>query len=138
MDMNKAFFLKKEQEKPRWKVIDARGQVLGRLATEVADILRGKHVPEYTPHSDAGDYVVIVNADQIVLSGSKWTEKTYDSYSGWIGGLKTATARELGSVRVIELAIQRMLPKSKMGKAVIKKLRIYKGAEHPHHGQVTA
>jgi len=136
MDMNRAFFLKKEQQKPRWKVVDARGQVLGRLATRVADMLHGKHVPTYTPHSDAGDYVIIINANEMILSGNKFTHKEYHTYSGWMGGLKTKKAHELGYPRLFELAVERMLPKSKMGRAIIKKLRIYEGAEHPHTAQM--
>ena len=132
MDMNRAFFLRKEDQKPKWRVIDARGKIVGRLATEVADILRGKHVPTYTPHADAGNYVVIINAKDVVFTGKKWEQKTHYTYSGWQGGEKSQTMQELGGVKVLELAIERMLPKSKMGRANIKKLRIYEGAEHPH------
>ncbi|HEX2977779.1 MAG TPA: 50S ribosomal protein L13 [Candidatus Babeliales bacterium] len=136
MDMNKAFYLRKEDQKPKWHVIDARGKIVGRLATKVADILHGKHVPIYTPHSDAGDYVVIINAKDVVFTGKKWQQKTHYTYSGWMGGQKSATMEELGAVKVLELAIERMLPKSKLGRSVIKKLRIYEGAEHPHIAQM--
>ena len=139
MDMNKAFFLKKEARKPQWIKIDAQGQILGRLATRIADILRGKHIPAYTPHTDAGDYVVIINAKDIALTGNKWKDKTYDRYTGWMGGLKTRTAEELllkHPTDMIELAVKRMLPKSKMGRAQIKKLKVYADAEHPHIAQV--
>jgi large subunit ribosomal protein L13 len=139
LDMNKAFFLKKENRKPRWKVIDARGKVLGRLATQVADMLRGKHVPSYTPHTDGGDYVVIINAQDVVLTGNKLETKKYATYSGWIGGYKEKTAVEIQAKNpalIIELAVKRMLPKTKMGRTVIKKLKVYAGAEHPHQAQI--
>lgn len=139
MDMNKAYFRRKEDREPRWIEIDATGKILGRLATEVADMLRGKHTPSYTPHTDGGDYVVIINADKIVLSGNKLDTKIYDSYTGWIGSYTTITARDMmkkDSTHVIELAVKRMLPKSKMGKAVIDKLKIYAGDKHPHQAQM--
>ncbi|MEX0940006.1 MAG: 50S ribosomal protein L13 [Candidatus Babeliales bacterium] len=140
MDFNKAFFLKKEEHKPRWVVKNAQGRVLGRLATEIADQLRGKDKPIYTPHSDAGDYVVVINAKDIVLTGNKWEDKIYDRYTGWVGGYKTITAEELMKkhpTRIIELAVKRMLPKNKLGRAMFKKLRIYAGAEHPHRAQIS-
>lgn len=140
-DMNKTFFLKKEERKPKWVHFDAKGKILGRLATQIADILRGKHTPSYTPHTDGGDYVVVVNAKEVVLSGNKMETKTYDSYSGYIGGLSTRTAREImekNPAEIIELAVKRMLPKTKMGKAVIKKLKIYPGPEHPHKAQLSS
>ena len=139
--MNKAFFLKKEDRKPSWKVIDAKGKILGRLATKIADILCGKHKAIYTPHTDAGDYVVVVNAKDVVLSGKKMTIKQYDSYSGYIGGLSSMTAQEMMDkypTRIIELAVKRMLPKTKFGKAAIKKLKIYAGPEHPHKAQLSS
>lgn len=139
MDMNKAFFLKKEDEKPNWVVIDAKDQVLGRLATRVADILRGKDRPQYTPHADAGDYVVIINAQDIVLTGNKWNDKIYTTYSGYFGGKKEITAKDLNAkhpTRVIELAVERMLPKNRLSRQLMRKLRIYTGEEHPHKAQV--
>lgn len=139
MDMNKAFFLKKEDEKPNWVVIDAKDQVLGRLATRVADILRGKNRPQYTPHADAGDYVVIINAQDIVLTGNKWNDKIYTTYSGHFGGQKEMSAKDLTAkhpTRVIELAVERMLPKNRLSRQLMRKLRIYTGAEHPHQAQV--
>lgn len=141
MDMNKAFYLRKEDRNPKWVEVDAEGQKLGRLATKIADILRGKHKPEYTPHTDAGDYVVVLNADKIVLSGQKRTQKEYPFYSGYIGGLKIRTAQELLEKHpdwVIRLAVKRMLPKSKLANAMIKKLKVYTTAEHPHKAQVAA
>ena len=139
MEMNKAFFLKKEDRKPQWRVIDAKDQVLGRLATMVADVLRGKDKPEYTPHTDTGDYVVIINAKDVKLTGDKWKKKIYDRYSGWIGGYKETTAeqvREKFPARIIELAVQRMLPKNKLSRQIIKKLKVYAGAEHPHTAKI--
>ncbi len=137
--MNKAFFLKKEDEKPNWVVIDAKDQVLGRLATRVADILRGKNRPQYTPHADAGDYVVIINAQDIVLTGNKWNDKIYTTYSGWFSGKKEISAKDLTAkhpTRVIELAVERMLPKNRLSRQLMRKLRIYTGAEHPHKAQI--
>jgi len=139
MDMNRAFFLKKEARKPEWIVIDATGQVLGRLATQIANRLRGKDKAYFTPHTDSGDYVVIINADKIVLTGNKWEDKTYDRYSGWIGGLKTLTARQLQEKRpdqIIELAVKRMLPKNILSRYILRKLRVYAGPEHPHFAQI--
>lgn len=139
LDMNKAFFLKKEDRNPRWKVIDARGLVIGRLATQIADILRGKHLPSYTPHTDGGDYVVVINAQEAVFTGNKWETKKYATYSGWMGGYKEKTAGDIlkkDPAMIIELAVKRMLPKSKMGRAVIKKLKVYAGQNHPHTAQV--
>lgn len=140
MSMNRAFFLRKEDRKPQWIKIDATGLVLGRLATRVADILRGKNKPFYTPHTDGGDYVVITNAQDIKLTGNKRQSEVYEFYSGWIGNRKEVTLGDMmkkDPTRVIELAVKRMLPKSKMGRGVIKKLKIYSGAEHPHKAQVT-
>lgn len=136
MDMNRAFLLRKEDKKPRWVTLDAKGQVLGRLATKIADILRGKNKPFYTPHTDSGDYVIILNAKDIVLTGNKKETKIYDRYSGWMGGYKTRTAGQLQPKELIELAVKRMLPKNKLNDAIFKKLRIYADNEHPHHGQV--
>lgn len=139
MDMNRAFFLRKEDRDPQWIKIDARGLVLGRLATRVADILRGKNKPYYTPHTDTGDYVVITNAQDIMLTGNKRESTVYEFYSGWIGNRKEVTLgrmMEKDPTKVIELAVKRMLPKSKMGRAQLKKLRIYTGDAHPHKAQV--
>lgn len=140
MDMNKAFFLRKENRKPKWRVIDAEGKVLGRLATEVADSLRGKNKVDYTPHTDGGDYVVIVNAEKVKLTGKKLKQKEYKSYSGWIGGLKVRTASELLNThptRIIEFAVKRMLPKNRLSREMFKKLKVYAGNEHPHKAQVS-
>lgn len=139
MDMNRTFFLKKEDEKPKWRVIDANGEILGRLATQIAEMLRGKDKAIYTPHSLAGDYVVIINADKIKLTGNKLEGKVYERYSGWIGGYKTETAKEVLNKhpeRIIEHAVKLMLPKNKLNKEFMRRLKVYAGAEHPHQGQV--
>lgn len=139
MDMNKCFVLKKNTEKAVWHHIDASGQVLGRLATQIATILRGKDKPEYTPHSDSGDYVVVTNCDKIVLTGDKFTDKIYRSHSGYRSGLKERSAREIMEKKpamIIEKAVQGMLPKNKLNRAIIKKLKVYAGSEHPHVAQL--
>ena len=121
-----------------WFVIDAQDQVLGRLATRVATVLRGKHKPTFTPHVDTGDYVVVINAANVKLTGNKLDAKKYRRYSGFIGGLKSSTAREVlekDPTRVLRQAVKGMLPKNKLGSALISKLKIYPGAEHPHAGQ---
>lgn len=139
MDMNKLFFKRVEDREPQWRIIDATDKVVGRLATDIADALRGKDKPEYTPNIDCGDYIVVINTDKLKFTGDKLEKKTYDWYTGYIGGLKTLTAKEMmkkDSTRVLELAVERMLPKTKMGRAVIKKLKLYSKAEHPHMAQL--
>lgn len=139
MSMNKAFVLKKEERQPQWHVLDAKDQILGRLATKVADMLRGKDKPYYTPHTDSGDYVVVINAEQVALSGSKREDKEYIRHSDWMGGKKVLTAKEMFEkhpTKVIELAVKGMLPKNKLNKEIIKKLKVYVGSEHPHKAQV--
>ncbi len=121
-----------------WYVVDADDMVLGRLATRIATVLRGKHKPTFTPHVDTGDYVVVVNAANVKLSGNKLDAKKYYRYSGFVGGLKTATAREVlekDPARILRQAVKGMLPKNKLGSELISKLKIYPGAEHPHAGQ---
>lgn len=142
MDMNKAFFLRKEDVNPQWRVIDAKGKVLGRLATQIAEILRGKDHSTYTPHTDSGDYVVVINASEIVLTGNKWEDKEYTSYSGYVGNKKFKSAREVfqkDPARLIEAAVKRMLPnqaKSKLSKQILGKLKVYAKSVHPHIAQV--
>lgn len=139
MDMNKSFVLKPNDCTHGWQVIDASGQVLGRLATQVADILRGKDKPEYTPHMDAGDYVVIINCEKIILTGNKWEDKIYASFSGWRGGLKERTAKDVFAkdpTALIKSAVKGMLPKNKLNRQIIKKLKVYVGSEHGHAAQV--
>jgi large subunit ribosomal protein L13 len=125
----------------QWQVLDAEGQTLGRLATRAASLLRGKHNPRYTPHMDCGDYVVIVNAEKIHVTGRKASQKMYYRHSGYPGGLKEETLERLlkrRPERVVELAIQGMLPHTALGRAMYKKLRVYKGPSHPHQGQLAA
>jgi large subunit ribosomal protein L13 len=122
----------------RWWVVDAEGKTLGRLATEVARILRGKHKPMYTPHLDTGDHVVVLNASKVRLTGKKADQKTYFRHSGYMGGERHIPFQRMLSghpERVIELAVKGMLPKGALGRAMRKKLRVYAGSEHPHHGQ---
>jgi large subunit ribosomal protein L13 len=139
MDMNKTFFLAKEARNPRWHMIDASDKVLGRLCTQVATLLRGKHKAVYTQHTDAGDYVVITNCDKIRLTGKKWTDKMYSSFSGYRGGLKEIAARDLFAKdprRLIMLGVRGMLPKNKLNRAILKKLKVYVGDKHPHAAQL--
>ncbi len=121
-----------------WFVVDADGATLGRLAAEIAHRLRGKHKPEYTPHVDTGDYIVVLNADKIRVTGDKGKKKIYYSHSGYPGGLKSISfdqLREKAPERVIETAVKGMLPKNPLGRAMFRKLKVYAGAEHPHAAQ---
>lgn len=139
MDMNKTFFLRKEDVKHKWHVIDASDQVLGRLATNAANLLRGKGKAVYTPHANCGDYVIVTNCKKIVLTGNKWKDKKYKTYSGYRGGLKVLSAEEVFEkepAKIIKLAIKRMLPKNKQSREIIKRLKIYTGNEHPHAAQI--
>ena len=122
----------------RWYVVDADGQVLGRIATEIARILRGKHKPIFTPFLDCGDHVVVVNAEKIVLTGEKWNDKWYRRHTGYPGGLKEIRARRLlreHPTRLLEQAVRGMLPKTSLGRQMGTKLRVYAGPEHPHEAQ---
>jgi large subunit ribosomal protein L13 len=122
----------------KWFLVDAQGQVLGRLATQVATILRGKHKVTFAPHLDVGDHVVVVNAADVRLTGRKMTDKLYRWHSGYIGGLREVTAERMlksHPERVIEWAVQGMLPKTRLGRAMAKKLKVYRGTEHPHAAQ---
>ncbi|GAB4115817.1 MAG: 50S ribosomal protein L13 [Gammaproteobacteria bacterium] len=121
-----------------WYVIDAENKTLGRLATEVARRLRGKHKPEYTPHVDTGDYIVIVNAEKVAVTGNKLADKMYYRHTGYIGNLKSTNLADLLAKhpeRVIEIAVKGMLPKNPLGRAMYRKLKVYAGAEHPHTAQ---
>ena len=141
MDMNKAFFLKAESKTERWQVLDAEGQVIGRLATRIADILRGRNKVTYTPHADSGDYVVVINAEKMVFTGNKLKGKIYQRYTGWIGNMKEFTAEQMMDKdpgHVLHLAVKGMLPKTIQSRAQLRKLKVYVGAEHPHHGQIAA
>jgi large subunit ribosomal protein L13 len=125
----------------KWHVIDADGVVLGRLAAQVADILRGKNKPVYTPHLDAGDFVVVVNAEKVVVTGKKETDKMYMSYSGWKGGEKFRTVAGLRASqpeKLIHHAVRGMVPKNRLGRVLLTKLKVYKGKDHPHAAQQPA
>jgi len=130
--------IRKEDVVHKWYIVDAENQVLGRLASEVAKILRGKHKPLYTPHVDAGDYVIIINADKVVLTGNKWSQKLYRWHTGYPGGLRETTAekmRQRWPERIVEYAVRGMLPKTKLGQAMFRKLKVYAAATHPHRAQ---
>lgn len=122
----------------KWYVVDAEGQTVGRLAAEVAKVLRGKHKPTFTPHVDTGDHVIVINADKVVFTGKKLTQKTYFRHSGYPGGTTfTAAGKMLATrpERVIEIAVKGMLPKNRLGAQMYRKLNVYAGAEHPHAAQ---
>ena len=134
----KTFMAKSQEVNRKWYVVDANGLTLGRLATEVASVLKGKGKPTYTPHVNCGDYVIVVNADKIVLTGKKWDEKLYRSHSEYNGGLRTYTAKELMDrfpTRIVEKAIYGMLPHTKLGDQMRSLLFVYAGSEHPHQAQ---
>jgi len=134
----KSYWAKPDEIEKKWFVLDAENKVLGRLATEVATILMGKHKPTYTPSIDTGDFIVIVNAEKFAVTGNKMEAKKYYRHSGYLGGIKERTLKEQlekAPEEVIRMAVRRMLPKTKMGRAMIKKLKIYTGAEHPHAAQ---
>ncbi|HEX7240866.1 MAG TPA: 50S ribosomal protein L13 [Longimicrobiaceae bacterium] len=134
----KTYSVKAGEIEHRWFVVDAEGKILGRLATEIARVLRGKHKPTYTPHLDTGDYVVVINADKVQLSGRKADQKTYFKHTGYMGHEKFIPFRsmlEKHPERVIELAVKGMLPKNALGRQMRDKLKVYAGAEHPHQAQ---
>lgn len=129
---------KKETVERKWHVVDAEGEVVGRLCSKIASVLRGKHKPSYTPHVDTGDYVIVINADKIRFTGAKMDQKEYITYSGYPGGQKRVVAREMlrkKPIKVVENAVKGMLPKNRLGRAMYKKLFVYEGAEHPHQAQ---
>ncbi len=129
---------KVKMDERKWHVIDADGAVLGRLAVQVADILRGKNKPVYTPHLDAGDFVVVINAEKVRLTGKKETDKEYMTYSGWKGGEKYATVEQIRAKRpelLIERAVKGMIPKNRLGRVLLTKLKVFKGPKHPHAAQ---
>lgn len=136
--MKNTFMQRKEDVVRDWYVIDAEGMTLGRLATKVATVLRGKHKPTYTPHIDGGDNVIVVNAEKVNLTGNKLDDKIYYNHSGYTGGLRERTAREMIEkypVEMIERAVKGMLPKGRLGRQMYKKLFVYVGSEHPHAAQ---
>lgn len=134
----KTFSAKPAEVKRDWYVIDATGKTLGRLATEVARRLRGKHKPEYTPHVDTGDYIVIVNAEKVHVTGNKFNDKMYYQHSGYPGGMKSTSFEKMiqkSPERVIEIAVKGMLPKNPLGRAMYRKLKVYAGPDHTHSAQ---
>lgn len=134
----KTFIAKPETAEHNWFVVDAAGKTLGRLATEVARRLRGKHKPEFTPHVDTGDYIIVINAEKITVTGNKAQDKMYERYTGYPGGSKSISFEKLQAKfpdRIIEKAVKGMLPKNPLGFAMFRKLKVYAGAQHPHAAQ---
>jgi large subunit ribosomal protein L13 len=134
----KTFSAKNETVKRDWYVVDASGKTLGRLSSQLALRLRGKHKAEFTPHCDAGDYFVVINAEKIAVTGKKLEDKMYHRFTGYVGNLKSMTLKTLLAThpeRVLEIAVKGMLPKNPLGRAMFKKLKVYKGADHPHTAQ---
>jgi large subunit ribosomal protein L13 len=134
----KTYSAKPYEVEQNWLLVDAEGQTLGRMAASIATRLRGKHKPEYTPHIDTGDFVVVINADKVKVTGNKAKGKIYHAHSGFPGGLKSISFEKLldkAPERVIKLAVKGMLPKNPLGRAMFKKLKVYAGAEHPHGAQ---
>ncbi|MDA7742353.1 50S ribosomal protein L13 [Francisellaceae bacterium] len=134
----KTFSAKPAEVKREWLLIDAEGKTLGRLATEIATRLKGKHKAEYTPHVDTGDYVIIINADKVTVTGNKFNDKMYYHHTGYIGGIKSVSFKKLIALhpeRIIEKAVKGMLPRNPLGRAMYKKLKVYAGTNHPHEAQ---
>lgn len=134
----KTISAKPESVQRDWYVIDAEGKTLGRMAAEIASRLRGKHKPEYTPHVDTGDYIVVINAEKVRVTGNKAKDKMYYHHTGYIGGIKSISFEKLidkAPERTIEIAVKGMLPKGPLGRAMFKKLKVYAGTEHPHTAQ---
>jgi large subunit ribosomal protein L13 len=134
----KTYVATPESRERNWLVVDATGKTLGRLATQIADVLRGKRKPQYTPHIDVGDFVIVVNAERISVSGNKLHEKRYYRHSGYPGGLRSRTLEEMLDRRpeeVIRLAVKGMLPRNRLGRAQLRKLKVYAGPDHPHAAQ---
>ncbi len=134
----KTFVAKEREVHRKWYLVDAEDKILGRLATQIAMRLRGKHKPIFTPHADTGDFIVVVNAEKVALSGKKWDKKIYYRHSGYIGGLKEISARKLLEKKpedVLRYAVRGMLPKNSLGRRQLKKLKIYVGPENPHEAQ---
>ena len=137
----KTYLPKVNLDQRKWHVVDADGAVLGRLAAQIANILRGKDKPVYTPHLDAGDFVVVINAEKVTVTGKKETEKTFMTYSGWKGGEKFTTVAQIRNrhpEKLITHAVKGMIPKNRLGRQLLTKLKVYKGANHPHSAQLPA
>ncbi|MEM7298499.1 MAG: 50S ribosomal protein L13 [Bacteroidota bacterium] len=140
MDTNsfKTVSLNKATAEKNWVIVDADSQILGRMASEVAKMIRGKHKPSFTPHVDCGDNVIVINADKIRLTGNKWTDKEYVRHTGYPGGQRIETPNDLkakSSTRIIEKAVKGMLPNNRLGRQIFKNLYVYEGTEHPHEAQ---
>jgi len=138
MNLQKTYSAKRQDIVKKWYLVDAKDQVLGRLSVKIAPILKGKHKPMFTPHMDCGDFVVVINAEKIKLTGEKWTQKRYYRHSGHVGGLKSASARETllkHPTKLVTMAVRGMLPKTKLGDQLVKKLKVYAGEKHPHAAQ---
>ena len=136
--MRQTTFAKAGDLQKTWRLVDADGKRLGRMAVEIATVLMGKHRPEYTPHIDCGDFVIVTNAEKIVMTGKKAEQKLKTSYSGYPGGLRVRTYADIMKTRpefIIEDAVRRMLPKGRLGRSMLSKLKVYSGPEHPHHAQ---
>lgn len=134
----KTQFAKKDEVERKWYVVDATDQVLGRLATRIAIYIRGKHKPQFTPNADVGDFVIVVNADKVKFTGNKLEDKVYYRHTGYPGGIRAETAKkrlESKPELIIERAVKGMLPKNRLGRALARKLKVYKGSEHPHTAQ---
>ena len=141
LDMNKTFMLPKEKVSRSWHLVDANGKCLGRLATQIARLLRGKDKPTFTPHTDNGDYVVVINCSKVVLSSNKLEQKEYKRYSGWRSGLKVRTASEYlkkDPTFLVRHAVKGMLPRNKMARQLFRRLKLYAGSEHKHAAQLGA
>ena len=134
----KTFMAKEQDVEKKWYLVDAQDKVLGRLASQIAHRLRGKHKPIFTPHADTGDFIVVVNAEKVALTGQKWDTKAYYRHSGYQGGLKKTTVKQMLEKKpeeILRLAVRRMLPKNSLGRRQLKKLKVYAGPEHPHKAQ---
>lgn len=134
----KTFTAKEYKVEKKWYLVNAENRILGRLASQIAIRLRGKHKPIFTPHADTGDFIVVINAEKVTLTGSKWDNKLYYRYSGYVGGLKKISAKQLLEKKpeeVLRLAVRGMLPKNSLGRRQLKKLKIYSGPNHPHQAQ---
>ncbi len=132
------FMAKAQDVQRKWYIVDAEGKTLGRLATEIASVLKGKHKPIYTPHVDTGDFVIVINAEKVVVTGNKASQKLYRRHSGYTGGLKEIPYAEMLTKhpeRIISIAVRGMIPHNKLGSDMIKKLKVYAGSEHPHEAQ---
>lgn len=133
-----SFMANRGTVKPEWYVVDAADKVVGRLAVQIANILRGKHRPQYTPHCDTGDFVVVINAEKVKFTGKKWEQKSYQTFSGYAGGQKIIPALEMLAKKpeqILQKAVQRMVPRNRLGRQQMTKLKVYAGPSHPHQAQ---